>query len=607
MGSITFGASTSVPQLRQRVVLGGRRREDVYCTSVALGTGTAGSTASLVAPALDWDDKRGLHGETLEVYAGYAGGAEHQVFAGYVDQVGGSQDGNLVELSARSVIGLAGAVYVGQAWIARHGGVVEYPQLALRDGVLAATGWTVKSILRDIFDGGAPTWRGGGGAIPAGWAARIRLGDLGTLDDAFNAVVVGDVEFRQASLAEALEDLLGRIGTVAFRERFSGGTTYLDFFEIGDPGAPVRTVRAVRPGAAIAGTNVLTMVHEDSVEEMRNRVIALGAARKLVISVTTEHETAPLERLWNTAHEAAVLASPARGTVPSQAGVNPGEWVPGYENVFRRYRLPECVRRRLIDQANAVELSDGSTVPIQIWKRGLDLEFDAETGYWVSEAAAAPTMLQGASLNIQTGVIELRDQAINLEESFVDTDNNPIDVWVEAVVGVTLTVNGPRLGHDTGLSGDEVDLAGIGTDGLAEIFANESFGFRQLGTGDWPLEDSRGETHAFDTTTMLVGNEWVITVGADVLQDDEAALAQYAELAARERGRVRAGYQVQTPFFQPGYRVGDRIDLVGQDDFVARGHQIGSITHDLTNDHGTAISTSTDIPMVASQVLGSSQ
>lgn len=607
MGSITFnGTSTVLPELRQRVVVAGRRREDIYCTSVSLGSGTAGSTASLVAPGYDWDTtrKRTLHGSFVQVSAEYAGGAEHQLFAGYIDQVGGTPDGDLVEMSAKSITGLLGSVYVGQAYMALHGGVVEYPQRALRDGVMTTTGWTAKGIIRDLFDGGVPTWRGGGGRIAAGWTGQVKLGNLSALDDAFNSVVLGDVAFRHVSAAEALEDLLGRIGTISFAERFSGGTVYLDFFELGDPGAPTRSVRVVRPGASVAGTNVLAMTHEESVAEMRNRIIAVGDRRKLVVSATTFHTTAPLEKLWNSAHEAAVLASPARGTVPSQEGVNPGEWFPGAENVFRRYRLPECLRRQVIDSANAVELSDGSVLPIQFWKLGLDLSYDAELGYWTSVAATVPTLLQGCSLDLQTGVVMLKDQAINLEESFVDEDNNPIDVWVEAEIGVTLTVSGPRLIWDTGVTDGEVSLLGIAADGLAEVFNNDSFAFRQLGTGDWPLADSRGVTHTFDATYTLAGNEWLITLGANVLQDDGVALAQYAELAVRERGRPRTSYSITTPFWTPGYRIGDRIDVVGQDDFVARGHQIASVTYDLTHDHSTTISTSTDVPMIASQVLG---
>lgn len=190
-----------LPPLRVNVYLNGVLRSDVYCTRVDYGHGTAGATASLEIPSVDWDGgKRNLRGVRVRVDAGYDGaGPMEQVFLGYIWKTQGGTGGRMISFTAVSQLGLADLVYIGQGDTANEM-FVEYPEKALLRGVLQETGWTTSKILRDIFRGGDSSWRGGGGKLPTSWRALLKLGSLTVLRDAYNEVPLGDVTFHQVTL-----------------------------------------------------------------------------------------------------------------------------------------------------------------------------------------------------------------------------------------------------------------------------------------------------------------------------------------------------------------------------------------------------------------------
>jgi hypothetical protein len=598
MGSFVVGSSLQVPPLRVRVVIDGRMRSDIYCTGIALGHGTGGSTASFIAPARDWDGgKAEFRGAFVQVFVRYEGGTETQAFNGYVSSSSGSVDGRVVELQARSLIAMADSVYLGQPNIDTNDGVIRYPATALRNGVRVATGWNVRGILRDIFGASSgPDWRGGGGSLPSGWRSRLKLGSMAALASSYNDINLGDIVFRQATLADALDQLLGLVGTVSFRERFSGVATYLDFFELGDPGAPVRRVRVARPGEPAQGSNVLAISHDEATDDVRNRIIGLGDRRKLVISLTTDHPTAPLARDWDASLEAAVLANPESAKRGSGGGAEVRtEFDEAKARVFRRFRLPQALRGLEIDADNAVELSDGSKLAVQVFKFGRDLIYNPVSQSWSSQPSAVPVLLEGAELDLANGAFTLKEPAINLVSTALGQDNRPVDVWAPATVGITLTVLGPRLLYDTGPSTTTLSLDGIAADGLSEFFVNESFGYRAIGGAIG--------SHSFGAT-MLVGNAWLVYTDPVVLQDDGAALREFVEAALREKRDIRATYSVTTPYWAAGPMIGERIEVIGQDDFSYGTHQVLSLSYNLGDDHSTTFSTDSQVPLTASNVLG---
>lgn len=606
-------ASVEVPEFVQRVTINGAWRPDVFCTAVNLSGGTGGSTAQFVAPGTVWDSgKAGLRGAAVEVAVGYYQ-AGATIFCGIVTGAAGGNGGdNQISFDASSLLALSDCVYLGQEL---DGGscVVDY------------TGRTCTSILRDIFNR----------TLPSQWRSKL---DLGLIDEAANEAPVGDIVFRQATLRAALDQVLGLVGTLSVRESFrAGGKAVLEVFKLADESAPVRRCVVARPDAAIAGTNILTVEHNEALDDVRTRLIGMGDFRKYVLSVTTAHPTHPLQKLWQERLEPCVLAAPDGEADGS--GVQP-HFYDGQQFVFRRYGLPECLREYHFDSDNAIETTDGSVdadgVPvtkrlaIQVWKYGRTLVQNAD-GTWTSTANDTPELIDGADLHLDQGFFLLKKPAVNLSASTVgsaavvtsdpsepideeDPDPPPdppdpvveskfriIDTYVEAVVGITLTVVGDRLQHDTEADADFA-VEGIETDGLTEIVVNDSFKFAQVTNDNEPIGGVE-----FDCAYYLEGDGWVLATEAPAtaLADDTENLRTFTEAALAEKNKVRATYTITTPYATNEFKVGDRVEIVGQSDFEYGTHQILSVAHTLGHDHSTTISTDNAVPMTSNEILSS--
>lgn len=604
MGTLTFAHSAVVPRLNVLVKLNGTPRSDVFCTGVSFGTGTQGSTAAISVPAARWDEsKRRWRGSFVEVACGYDRAAMQTVFSGYVTTTTATVRGDRVELEALSLIALADKVFIGQG---REGGLVaRYPVRARRNGILEETGWTISSIMRDWFNASTTTWRGGGGILPQDWRNRLRLGSLDAIATATRSLVLGNLEFSQTSLKDALERILGMAKGVSMRERFIvGGSTRLEFFFIGDYLAPVREVRVARRGESAAGTNTLDMEQEDRTEDVVTRIRAFGDRRKMVISITSDHATSPLRKGWDEELEAEVLANPEgakRGEESGVAGdVARQEFSEERGLVFRRYLLPEWLRSYVVEKANAITNHDGSEVPIQVWKYPVVLSYDEEEIKFTSTQSEVPKLLEGAQIDLEHGWIMLAKPAINMIGGNVDESGNVNDEWGSAVVGITLTVAAERLEYDTGVRRGVMDLEGLEDSGLTETVVNDSFRFVVTG--------AEIEGHEFLDVYALVNidattRQWIHPPNFPPVRDDEELLRTFAEASLRERARLATSYNITTPFWIGAYALGDRIRILGQNDFDGGTHQVMSLSYDLTNGHKTMLSTSTQIPMLSSEAL----
>lgn len=565
------------------VTLNGEVRSDIQCTSVEWGLGTAGSTATFVAGGRRWEELRGIVGAEVGVSVDGL-----MVFLGVVTGRTGAATGsdNTLALRATSFVGMMDTVYIGQG---RADEEIEfyYPRFAIRDGAVRETGWNIKTILRDIFSSSTPTWRGGGARLPAGWRSKVELGTMSALDKSYNQFPLEDITFRLTTLTAGIEQLLGLVGTVSFRERFTQGAVYLDFFELGDDSAPARPVRVARQGEKIhaVNANVLTITRDDSIDAVRSRVIGCGDRRRFVISVTTNHPTAPLRKGWSPAGEAAVLANPARvkryvNTLSEADGLQ-------YDHVFRRYLLPDFLRGELrsIAEKNAIFGSDGAEIPIQVWKIPRTL-IAGEDGNYTSELATVPEILEGAKLDLKSGVITVSEPAINEVSTTVTEGANIVTTYEPATVGVTLTVGASRLTADSGIDGP-VGVA----DGMVQQIFSDSFIAKQFNgvidghtfSSCWYFDPILGPQNAS---------------GALPIANDAAALRLYAALAQREMNRARVAYNIGLPFFTGGYRVGDRIAVIGEDGFDYGTHQVKKVGLDLTSDHQTSLSTDNEVPLI---------
>jgi hypothetical protein len=607
MATVQSSWSQVVLPINVRVTISGATRPDIYCTSISIGAGTQGSSATLYAPGLDWDQKQGLVGRRVVVFAQYSGQAEQIVFVGVVAAPSSTASENDASFGAVSYLQLADKVFLGQEIADRYGLRVKYPQRAIFKGESQETGWSVRTILRDIFSGNAPSWKGGGGTLPSDYRSELDLGNLSVLGSDYNNIKLGDITWEGASLQDALGDLLDQIGTVSFREEFAIAKSKLIVFELADPSLQAKTISVAMAGQSAAGTNVLDINAEGTILDSRNRIIGLGAPRKFVVSTSTRYTPAPLEKMWNPALEASVLKNPestkAGNEVPGDG--TRGEYSPEKQKVFRDYRLPKVLRDRIIAKDNAITLSDGTTLGIQVWKWGRTMAYNAGTGQWVGTESETPVLLDGVEWNLEAGTFRLKQPAINIVSSSLNDQYQPVDVMVGADVGITITYEGDRLIRDTGASKQNFEVEGLDNAGLAEPFINGNFAFRQVTNIGFPLDDDGGDVVFDDVWVFLPASpgEWINYQAAEVLQDDLPALIAYTDAALREKSGLKTTYSITFPYFTTAYRIGDRIQILGQRDFDFGTHQVLGITHDLSNDHSTTISTDNRVPLVASKLL----
>jgi hypothetical protein len=586
MPSFTSSNTMSIPGLAQRVSISGSVRSDIFCTSVSYGEGTAGSTASLAVPSALWDEGKKLVGKTVIVSVGY-GSASRTAFCGTLARKVSSLPGHQVEIEAWSKMMLADAVYLGQE-LSFH---ARYPRRARLNGVLTETGWNLKSILRDVFSSSASSWRGGGGSLPSDWRSKLKLGSLSVLDREWNRFPLDDMEFPNTTLRDFFDSILAQLGTVTFREEFrSDGSARLEWFEMGDPGAKRKTIRVARAGESAAGTNVASISHDEGISEVRNRVVILGDEERNVVSISTATSPA-LRKLWNSALESAVLANPEATKAGGEASGDEtrGEWSPGREHVFRRYGLPTALFGKVIDPRNALTLSDGRDVEIQVyWWPMVKTE---SGGTWTGTPASEPVLLEGVEFDWKNLTFTLRDPAIDIQSAALGACNKSVITMVERPVGITLTYRGDRLIYDSGVDGDGAE--DLDSSGLSVAYDNRSFGFVRLGNSSWP-----------SCRVYVEGTGWV-TYNQATTQDDRVLLRRYGRAARRERNQADAAYSFQVPYWTDAYRLGDRILVVGQDGFDYGTHQIRAITVGLTHDHGVSLSTSNQAPLTANEVIGS--
>lgn len=615
MPSFIAPSSIELPRLLQDVYIDDRRLSDAHCTGVAMSEGLNGSTAQLILPARDWDSgKRDLRGAHVFVQAGYKGAGRRAAFSGYIRTAPSDTGSRVIQATAASLLAFADKIPVGEA---SRGFVVSYPERAWNDeGVFAETGWTIRGILRDLFglNPEGRTWKGGGGALHPSWTNRLVLGDLSVLSEWWSVFPIGNMEFKRVYLRGALEQILAKVGNVTFRESFlANGQTRLELVELANHEAPVRDCVVARPGASTLGTNVLSIAHEESSEDVCTRVYGFGARQASIVSIATDHATHPLEKGWDEALEEDVLKNPECTKQGDESGVEGDqtrqESDPERAKVFRRYKLPASlmalVRRKevVIMKDNPIQIEETGgqrkNVPIQVWKVPMKLEWSEGASAWLGTLATEERdMLEGCQHDLEEGVITLNKPAVNLF-SFSVEEGEMVDVWVPAIVGVTLTLGAERIFHDTGARGAGMGFSHIADAGLVDIFENDSFQYVQL--------TNMGAAIEYDLWMFLENEEgvgqWFHWDAATIWRDDRAHLRTFTEGALREKCRTRATYTIQTPFWTDGYRIGERVRVVGQDDFDFGTHQIRSVAYDFTHDHSTTISTDNSVPLVNSTVL----
>lgn len=598
MASIRIRNSNQVADLRQHVFVEGRRRSDFYCVQISKSFNGSGTTAQLVLPSWCWDrDKSFLRGAFVQVRVGYAGRSMATMFNGYITQVVGEANNQQVTVEAKSLIALADTVYLGQHWIDKTDLVVEYPEYARRDGVMEQTRWTFKEILRDLFFANVgPTWRGGGGTLPNSWRDSLRLGSLFVLDNVWNQFRIGDLAFEQATLRAALDQIVGALGYVAYYEDFrANGHTYLQFYEQGSYSADKRRVRLARVGECARGSNVSQISYEESLDDVRTRIIALGQPKRYMVTLTVAN--GGLVPAWDPTLEAAVLADPESAL---EGNIELGETSLARQQVYRQYKINEAFRDVVIDDKLFLDLNDGTTLDMQVFRWGYDtIAYDTETGVWSSTASASPNeLLEGVEFDLANLSFTLPEPAVLMTNSQV-TGEVPTDTYVAAQIGLTISISGDDLRHDTGVIDNGYGLAGIQPAGLVEVIGPSNFQFHQYSNTDYPI----GGVVYDSTWFWSEPTGWVNVAGTANERDDSEALRTYAEIMLLEKSGVKTAYNIRIPYFSNAYEIGDWIEVAGQGDYRQWPHLVDNISWSLDNDHSTTITTDSGTPDVVSQII----
>jgi len=588
MATVNTNYSRAFDFPRQQVLFDGRLRSDAYCTNVSSSIGLEGSTATVVLPAFLWDDDTAaFEGAFVEVRQD-----GKTVFGGFASEVASQLGPDLVQLPCRSVLALSDNVYIGQGGSSADYRAY-YPREALNPatGAVELTGWTLKTILRDIFSSSFyRDWRGGGGTLPSDWRARLKLGDMTTLDVSFNQVEITSMTFERETLKDALQRILDMVGTISIREQFvRGGDAILHLFELANPDAPAKQCHVVEAGESVAGRNAYEASKKVSADGVKNRIVAMGDRERFLCLLTTTHPTAPLVRLWDQSLEAAVLANPELAQRDDAYGF-----------VFRRYGIPRDLHDLIIEEDNAIlSPTSGERLPIEamFWPSDIAIVGSELVG---TESATAKVVDVEFDLTANRYFV-LSEPAIRVGTASI-VDGKEQITFVEANVGLQCTFAARQLLHDTGAStAGNYRLSGISS-GMTETIENKEFQFVQATNIGY--EDLFGG-HAFDALIYdEAGGAWLYYDTATVIRDDTALLQSFAEFSLEEKKNAGYDYSIKTPRFTTAYKLGDRIKLLGVSNFDGGTHQVKSISHELTNDHSTTISTSSSVPLIASSILG---
>jgi hypothetical protein len=568
--------STTIPP--QRVTINGRTRADVIAQSISQGIGLGGSSCGLRIPRMTPTSARAfLKDAEVAVYT-YGTAPD---FLGYIDvtTIAVSPDSNSVTVTARSVTAFFDRYIVGQSTYRAMLGFLRKNRLTREN-----TDWTLSRIVRWLF---SPS------NLDANWRGLVALGDVSPLEQAAADVELPDVVFAAATLRDALNAIMGLVPEIELRERYgSNGVTYIDFWRFGDPlvGRHVISVPDGENGPE-EGRNVQRAVARIDTGKVAQRVIGYGRPKETMLTIATDHATAPLWPAWDSAMtyndpeegppgppdltdrtgaaEDAVLANPDIANPASP------QFDPSKGTIFREFKLPEVLRgysileRNIVtvDPANpAYEGEPGEKLPIQLFVEKYDYTESATPGQLDGAPMSATyEMVRSFEIDPERWVIRLPRPAIAVKTAKADGTR----VYTPVHVYLTITVAdkfGPRLVYDTGKRGD-LAFPGISDTGTTESFINPSVGYATLASAEDEFVDSAGGTHTFGAVWYdPATGTWQEREEADpqVLEDDSAFLQVLCEKIMAEANRARTDAEAWLPYYANGINIGNGIVINGQ-------------------------------------------
>lgn len=572
MPNVTPSYSLIVTPPLQRVEVGGVHRAEVECISITRTAVLRPSSARLRFPKRMSDAVMGwLRDASVVVYTKPDTGSNwgDPVFVGFVRVDSRREDPftSVVEVEAASVMHLLDRVTVGQ----RQGqAVYKFP----RKGTYSElpTGWTLSAILKTLFTSDF---------LDANWRTVIGLGDLSGLEAAQFDLQMPDVTFHTASWRQALRQLLALVPDVGVTERFdSSGKTLLDFFQWGAPqqGGHVIVAQTENEGPE-EGAAVEAYVAESDTDEVYSRAIGYGRPAEFMITLGTDHGSAPLEPAWDgassyaveelTAAELRVIADPKitqRGEPQFDEEL---EWV------FRRFKLPDLFKPWAIMGRNLYKsesVVDGRSVFTNLGIQVFTERFVYTPGLNPFELNGSPAVttwkiVQGAQVDTKNRMLLLPRPALE-PEKFTVVGGVPKIELARVHVFVTLSVfhpEGRRLFWDTGIRGD-VRHPIVRDSGLVLEFENKSAGYSQIGSLAETFRSPDGVAHDFGCTWFDPVEGWQsVAAGSPVeLENELGFLADLTERALSERNQARTRATIGLPYYTPSLNAGDAITLLNR-------------------------------------------
>lgn len=675
--------------LNQNVIVDGSRDDRFWCSSIRLGSHSGITEAEFIIPELYFDEfKDNMRDVFVRVQAD--GGSETH-FAGYLAIDSGHMDPNSDGVTVRA--------YTITKWLHRyHVGQfqnvweVVYPVVDPQTKLL--TGWTPALILQHLFAQFPAN-------LPNDIGRKIRIGDVRVLAD-ITELTAPEVTFRLTDYATAINQVIGLLGDVAFRERFENNTVYLDFYRINEPGGAKAVVECARwnaPGQA----NIQSLRTTDDGSAVVSRVMGYGAYRQFMITcrnavagydgISELDAARQLRPYWRTDLEPLVLKSPglaldnkglysgtaaedaiiATGTTGFKVSVDlnivpvgavvgvkstgeqmlvtaytPGvkadpEAVPpveavdafltvtrghneteikeipindvlsitvaGLQYVFRRYLIPVALNDCQIMRSGCLETSDSKPYPmhqafvygaIQIKRK----ETDGEE--WVEGIIPPyPSLARDVKFNVERKTVTFGNPTLTLlQKRKAEGDDEAKTTYRRAVCGVTFTVENKQwpFYHDTGFA-DGITNFDFDRVGLTERWQKNELHSWRLGTpAEMPINGVLFPCMVFPIETVIdpVTEEVTAKEGEGVFypagtglitKTDYFSLRGLCEQILRERNRRARSWNIQIPWFSPGYVVGQDIKVKGPRNMARDNYKVTSVDHSMpiTGQHQTTL------------------
>lgn len=577
------------------------------CQSVTTNHGNGGSTAQFEMPELEWDEDVSALNDAEVIVYDTSGGFSAIVFQGFLsvnsDQLNNGT--NKKTLSATSILGLLAKCNVGD-----NNNVSEVNYYAIDPKTKKPTTWTPRRILNDIFNNQMLSY----------WKQYVHLGATDLITDSRENMP--DFSFKNASFAQALDQLLSIQGDVAYRERWNGvgvPHVYIDFYRVSNPNGAAITVQV---GETSQGTVSITdITNSCDANDAVTRVKARGKVRNMITAANFDYtgsdETELVIKGWSntsfttTINGQSVTKTPEEFVLedPERANPNSDFFIRQCEFVRKRWLLPtavwgltvakeNCLREKSTpDASGESSLADrqGASKEPFVFEEYVDIQHDATQPQYDAVGKVTDgvfTTATGAKFYFDqpTPYFMLEKPALRLVTKNTDENGRETRTYANRNFGVTFTVERGNITYDTGVTGD-LRHPMLSQDGFIQtIDRTDCFYDCLTNMGQSPdgaslqLKDKDGTERVFwcfypDQSTGTIQQ----IESATALRNDYKKLREIANNVAREKNRRNRSYQIRLPWVSLGFGVGTSVVPFGVANYVPDTYMITSVTHDYAN------------------------